>query len=58
VKKDALWKELLRRFRKHFRAIFEENGNTKGIYHWTDERLMKKVCGILENFHIFEDSLS
>jgi hypothetical protein len=42
VKKDALWKQLIRNMRHYFHIAF--NGECgKGIDHWSEERLVKEV---------------
>ena len=37
VKKDALWKTLLRMMRKYYQDLFVENGLGKGKDHWSHE---------------------
>lgn len=43
IKKDALYKPLLRKFRTFFRKLFDELGLSKGCHYWPAERIRKKV---------------
>ena len=43
MKKDALYKPLLRKFRAFFRKIMDSVGLSKGCFHWPIERLKKQV---------------
>lgn len=38
VKKDAVWKTLLRMVRKYYQDLFVENGLGKGKDHWSHEK--------------------
>ena len=43
LKKDALYKPLLRSFRAFFRKLIDIIGLSKGCHHWSNERLRKQV---------------
>ena len=43
LKKDALYKPLLRKFRTFFRKLIDSLGLSKGCHHWSAERLRKQV---------------
>ena len=43
LKKDALYKPLLRNFRTFYRKLIDSVGLSKGCHHWSIERLRKQV---------------
>ena len=43
LKKDALYKPLLRKFRTFFRKLFDCLGLSKGCHHWSAARLRKQI---------------
>lgn len=40
TKKDVIWKDVLRRFRKYFQELFIEGGFAKSIDHWDENKLV------------------
>ena len=43
VKLDAIYKPILRRFRKYFRAKFDETQKNHGYIHWTAEKYFQNL---------------
>ena len=57
VKLSALYKPLLRRFRAHFRAKFDEFHNKKLCQHWANERYLKEVRAFMVKGLVLPDAL-
>lgn len=51
IKKDALYKPLLRKFRNFLRKLLDARGLSKGCHYWTSERMRRKVWKFM---HVLE----
>ena len=47
LKKDALYKPLLRKFRNFFRKLIDVAELSKGCHHWTSDKLRNQVLGFM-----------
>ena len=43
LKKDALYKPLLRKFRNFFRKLMDSSGLSRGCHHWQKERCRMQI---------------
>ena len=48
IKKDALYKPLLRKFRTFFRKLLDERGLSKGCHYWTADRMRKQIMAYMK----------
>lgn len=50
IKKDALYKPLLRRFRNYLRKELDAYGLLKGCHYWNSDRMRQKIWLFMNNF--------
>ena len=61
IKKDALYKPLLRKFRNFLRKLLDVQGLSKGCHYWTADRMKKQIwkfMHLLELPRVFMDTRS
>ena len=52
IKKDALYKPLLRKFRNFLRKLLDSRGLSKGCHYWTAERMRRKVWKFMHELEL------
>lgn len=52
IKKDALYKPLLRKFRSFLRKVFDGLGLSKGCHYWAPERMQRQVLTFANKIRI------
>lgn len=52
IKKDALYKPLLRKFRAFLRKVFDGLGLSKGCHYWAADRMLKQITTFAQKIKI------
>ena len=52
IKKDALYKPLLRKFRHFYRKLLDAQGLSKGCHYWTADRMKKQIWKFMHQLEL------
>ena len=52
IKKDALYKPLLRKFRNFYRKLLDAQGLSKGCHYWTADRMKKQIWKFMHQLEL------